>query len=281
MNSTNEIAILERGPEMITTIEDAKERLGTLQRFVKLVMKEGSDYGVVPGTEKPTLLKPGAEKLANIYGLYSEIHLIERLEDWDKPFFNYLFKTITFSMRTGIKVSEGVGSCNSYENKYRYRWVFESDLSAEDKADKDNLKKKEFYSKNQGRNYTMYRVLNDDIFSQVNTMQKMAAKRSYVDAVLKATRTSDFFTQDLEDISDTYKPVRTEKTDKANKKDLLEKISALRDTVGMDKEELHKIVEEKFKTADVSKLSIQQLTEIHDELDTRLMDAVDETDSGQ
>lgn len=278
----NEVAILERAPEMITTIEDAKERYNNLQKFVKYVMKEHSDYGIVPGTEKPTLLKPGAEKLANIYGLYSELYLVEKVEDWDKPFFNYIFKTILFNQRTGTKVAEGIGSCNSYETKYRYRWAFESDLSAEQKDDKENLKTKEFYSKKQGRNFKMFRTLNDDIFSQVNTIQKMAAKRSYVDAVLKATRTSDFFTQDLEDMSEAYKPVRAEQTDKANKKDLLEKIAALRDTIGMDKDELHKMVEEKFKTADVSKLTIAQLTEIHDELDSRLMDEVDgEPDSEQ
>src|SRR5688572_15251827 len=30
---------------------------------------EGEDYGVIPGTKKPTLLKPGAEKICNVYGL--------------------------------------------------------------------------------------------------------------------------------------------------------------------------------------------------------------------
>jgi len=45
----------------------------------------------------------------------------------------------------------------------------------------------------------MYRVPNDDIFSQVNTILKMSKKRAMVDAALSAGRLSDLFTQDMED----------------------------------------------------------------------------------
>jgi len=181
----NEVAILERAPEMITTIEDAKERYNNLQKFVKYVMKEHSDYGIVPGTEKPTLLKPGAEKLANIYGLYSELYLVEKVEDWDKPFFNYIFKTILFNQRTGTKVAEGIGSCNSYETKYRYRWAFESDLSAEQKDDKENLKTKEFYSKKQGRNFKMFRTLMMTSFRRSTQSRKWQQKEAMLTQYLR------------------------------------------------------------------------------------------------
>ena len=261
-------------PEFIVSIDEAKTRLTMLQRFVKYVMKDGIDYGVVPGTEKPTLLKPGAEKLANIYGLSSEISLIEKIEEWDKPFFNYIFKTLLFDKRTGNKIAEGIGSCNSYESKFRFRWVFESDLSDIDKANIDIFKTKEFFSRKYNRKFKMYRVENDDIYSQVNTMQKMAAKRSYVDAVLKATRTSDFFTQDMEDIID-YQPVQ--KTEIKDKKVVLDSIKTLRDTIGMEKEELSKIVEEKFKTTDIGKLSTEQLTEIEDLLMDKINSELNET----
>ncbi|MCE5329886.1 hypothetical protein LLG07_06105 [bacterium] len=270
----NDIAMTEPGV-IVMTIDEAKGEFNELQRFVKSVMKEGSDYGIVPGTEKPTLLKPGAEKLAHLYGLTSEVEFISSVEDWDKPFFNYVIKTKLFHFKTGIKVAEGIGSCNSYEARYRYRWVFESELSEYDKANKDELKRKEFYSKKQGKNYVMYRVLNDDIYSQINTIQKMAEKRSYVDAVLKATRTSDSFTQDMEDIVD-YKPIRNEQKIKENKKELLEKIAELRDAVGMKKEELTNLVEEKFKTNDASKLSLEQLTTISDMLEEKLTEDFDD-----
>jgi len=268
-----EIQVIEKD-DMIVSIEEAKERYKKLQGFVKFVMKEGSDYGVVPGTDKPTLLKPGAEKLNNVYGLSSEISLIEKTEEWDKPFFNYMFKTILYDKRKGVKVAEGIGSCNSMESKYRFRWVFESELTADE--EKELLKTKKFFSKKHNREYLMFRILNDDIFSQVNTIQKMAAKRSYVDATLKATRTSDFFTQDMEDLSD-YQPVV--KKDIKDKKVLLDSIATFRDTLGMEKEDLTLIVKEMFKTTDVSKLTTEQLTEIENMLMEKLNKGIEEAET--
>ncbi len=47
---------------------------------------------------------------------------------------------------------------------------------------------------------TTYRVPNNDVFSIVNTLDKMAQKRSLVAAVLIGTAASLFFTQDVEDL---------------------------------------------------------------------------------
>lgn len=45
-----------------------------------------------------------------------------------------------------------------------------------------------------------YRISNDDIYSLVNTILKMAEKRALVAATLIAVNASDYFTQDMEDI---------------------------------------------------------------------------------
>ncbi|KKK67335.1 hypothetical protein LCGC14_2955110, partial [marine sediment metagenome] len=45
------------------------------------------------------------------------------------------------------------------------------------------------------------RVENDDPYTLVNTLLKMAKKRALVDAVLSATRSSGLFTQDVEDFA--------------------------------------------------------------------------------
>jgi len=47
---------------------------------------------------------------------------------------------------------------------------------------------------------TLYRIPNDDPFSIVNTIEKMAKKRAMVDAALSVGRLSELFTQDLEDL---------------------------------------------------------------------------------
>ena len=64
------------------SIELAVERYNTITEFVSRVLRKDVDYGVIPGTEKRTLLKPGAEKLTTFFGLSTRFQLLERIEDW-------------------------------------------------------------------------------------------------------------------------------------------------------------------------------------------------------
>lgn len=47
-----------------------------------------------------------------------------------------------------------------------------------------------------------YRIPNPDIFDYINTVEKMSQKRAFMAAVMMACSVSQFFTQDVEDISD-------------------------------------------------------------------------------
>ena len=111
----------------VLAIEQAVDRRNAMVAFVKQIMIEGSDYGKIPGIDKPTLLKPGAEKLTTFFGLSPEFVLEESTEDWSghggtkEPLFYYRYKAKL--TRNGHTIGEGVGSCNSWETKYRYRWV--------------------------------------------------------------------------------------------------------------------------------------------------------------
>ena len=67
--------------------EVALQRWEAFHSFVREQMIDGIDYGVIPGTDKPTLLKPGAEKLNNLYGLAPEQAVTERVQDWQGGFF--------------------------------------------------------------------------------------------------------------------------------------------------------------------------------------------------
>jgi hypothetical protein len=104
------------------------EAIAKFQLIVRKELKEGHDYGTIPGTPKPTLLKPGAEKLAKLLNCYDDYEIVERIEDWDKPLFRYLVRCTLADMATGTKISSGLGECNSYESKYRCRWVKEQDI---------------------------------------------------------------------------------------------------------------------------------------------------------
>jgi hypothetical protein len=194
--------------------------LNAIRRFQTLVhanMIEGHDYGTIPGTQKPTLLKPGAEKIIKLFtpALIPEYE-VAATEDWERPFFNYQVtcRLSLFGSDPKIFVDMGMGSCNSMESKYRWRWVWPTDLSDEEKKGLVHRT-----VKGGGR---QYRIPNDDIYSQVNTLLKMAKKRSLVDAALSAGRLSDLFTQDIEDIPNLVleTPASTGITQEASEADL-------------------------------------------------------------
>lgn len=159
---TTALVVVETGAQFVTTVDEAKERVRQLQEFITSAMIRDVDYGVIPGTPKPTLYKPGAEKLCEIYGLAPHFDVVNRVEDWDEGFFHYETKCRLVSLRSGAVVAEGLGSCNSRERRFR----------------------------------------NQDVYTAVNTFLKMSKKRSHVDATLSATRSSGLFTQDLEDLGD-------------------------------------------------------------------------------
>ena len=208
---TQEKGVTIRGAQVLSLPDEGlfRKELDAVNRFQAIVhanLIKDQDYGIIPGTQKPTLLKPGAEKIAKLLGLADHYSIIDQKEDWDKPFFRYLIKCSLVNVLGDTTVSEGLGECNSYESKYRWRWFSERDLPAG--VDKSKLVSQERHSRAGGK-WMMYRFENDDIFSQVNTILKMAKKRALVDAVLSAGRLSNIFTQDMEDIT----PLSEEKTE--------------------------------------------------------------------
>ncbi len=168
-------------------------------------MVEGSDYGKIPGTEKDTLYQPGAQKLAEIYGLAQAFDdtrpPIERWgDDGTEPMFAYFKRARLLRKSDGVCVGEGIGSCNSREEKYSGRWAFERDVP--EHLDLNRLRRREGVAKKPPyKPYVMYRIPNPAIFDLVNTIEKMAAKRALVMAVIGATRSAGIFTQDLEDMA--------------------------------------------------------------------------------
>ena len=77
------------GLMMVASPAEQKRRIEELQAFIKEAMEEGIDYGTIPGTDKPTLYQPGAQKLSEFYGLAASFAFDVQTEDWDKPFFYY------------------------------------------------------------------------------------------------------------------------------------------------------------------------------------------------
>lgn len=141
-------------------LAELKNQRQLLSQFIKSELKEGVDFGTIPGCPKPSLHKPGSEKLAKLFQLGSRILSKDREVDGESGFAMYTYTIEIFHIPTGSAIAQCEGSANSQEKKYmKLRWQ-----------------------------------------DAVNTLQKMAQKRAYVGAVIIATGASDFFTQDVEDM---------------------------------------------------------------------------------
>lgn len=191
-----QIGDMEISESVITSL---KKIPGMLNSIFRNIMQKGTDYDTLPGTNKPTLLKPGAEMLRMAFNLSYQAELETVMEDWDKGVFYY--KVFThFSNSKGQYVGTGIGSANSGETRYAIRWVYESDVPKD--VDKATLKSRT----KQGRNgpYTQYAMplSIDEKATLINTLQKMAKKRSFVDGILSITGASRIFTQDVEDMQE-------------------------------------------------------------------------------
>ena len=99
------------------TVEEAKESDGEMTRFIDEVLVSGVDYGIVPHASKPTLFKPGAEKILNFLGLVARTEVVNRVEDIGNGYFAYECKVYVID-RDGVVRGEGLGITNSKEGRY-------------------------------------------------------------------------------------------------------------------------------------------------------------------
>ena len=147
-------------------VDEQYKAIMQFQNAVRTNLKEGlqRDYGTIPGTHKPTLLKPGAEKIMRLARVACEYTIINQVEDWDRPLFSYTVKCHVRIGAGGPIIEEGLGEANTLEAQNA----------------------------------------NKNAFTLKNTVLKMAKKRALVDAALAIGRLSDLFTQDIDDDPKTF-----------------------------------------------------------------------------
>jgi hypothetical protein len=204
------------GLHFVVSLDELRLQLRELEQFKRDIMVEGVDYGTIPGTPKPTLLKPGAEKLSLAFGLAPTFRPANRVEDWERGFFHYEERCDLVSKRTGEIVACASGSANSKEPRYRWRDAKPAclncgkDLRRSRNRDGDRGEPGWYcWTRVGGCGATfpaaqitgpIGRVENPEPFELTNTILKMAQKRALVAAVLIATGGSGIWTQDVEDM---------------------------------------------------------------------------------
>ena len=237
-NNKEKVFVPEVIPESsrALSIEEFSDKWKDFQDFVKSQLKDGVDYGKVPGIEKPFLMLPGAQKIMSRYITRPEYEVINSVEDWDRGLFSFQIKCVLRLMSDDRVVGEGIGSCNSFEEKYRYMWVTEKKLEGRKPLAKRTKK---------GRYgvYTEYKLERKDLASVHNTILKMAKKRAVVDASLTLSNASEYFTQDIEDMVDPVveeeKP-EPDKNPEAITPTQIDELKALALEIGYKKLELDK-----------------------------------------
>lgn len=169
---------------------DVRKNTQLVKLALKEVMIENVDYGKIPGCgDKPGLFKPGAEKLGLMFklGCFPEV----KNESENPDIIKYLVKTKVVHLPTGIEMCVGVGCASTDEEKYKWR---KAKQKAEFEATPDDRKRIKY-----DYNTTTEQVRQNPADVE-NTVLKMAAKRSMVDAIIKATAATDIFNQGEDDI---------------------------------------------------------------------------------
>jgi ssDNA-binding Zn-finger/Zn-ribbon topoisomerase 1 len=221
---SEELTVIEHPGFMapVIAVKDALTAYQAKKDLIDGIMKKDVDFGVIPGSSKPTLLKAGAEKATSFFGLFPRFVDAEVVNDWTgeqhggEPFFYY--RRTCNLYRGNVLVASVDGSCNSWEKKYRYR---SSERVCPECGKATIIKGKQEYgggwlclAKKGGCgakfpdgapeivNQEVGTIKNPDVADQVNTILKMADKRALVAATLIATGLSEYFTQDVEDYID-------------------------------------------------------------------------------
>lgn len=173
-------------------IQDRKTQAQLLQKFISSQLKEADfsdsgaegfgegDYGIIPGTKKKTLLKPGAEKILRLFNLGVRIRLADKEIDRFANFAMFSYRAEVYHLRSGLVIAECEGSANSQEVKYRERTVWRKNQ----KGVKESIKEE------------------TPICDVLNTLMKMAQKRAMIGATILATAASDYFSHDIESSAD-------------------------------------------------------------------------------
>lgn len=196
MTQENYPTTIRRGGPPLTAVE-IKAQVQVIQQVMAAVMKEGHHYGTLPGTPKPTLYKPGSEKILTTFhiGVDPSGDSVTDLSTGDE--IRYRVAARGFCQQSGILLGVGIGECSSNEEKYKWR----RPVCDEEFNETPEDRRREVWKNIRGKieKLKQIRTQPSDV---ANTILKMAKKRAQIDMTLTVTAASDVFDQDLEDLPD-------------------------------------------------------------------------------
>ncbi len=104
-------------PENTTTTSVQPTPQQALKAFIKANLREGIDYGQIPGVKNNVLFKPGAAKIINFLRLRPQVQLLHTIFNPEAKVISYTVK-VTLVSADGELVTEALGAANTLESKF-------------------------------------------------------------------------------------------------------------------------------------------------------------------
>lgn len=173
--------------------EDVVARARRVQEVMKALMKDGTHYGTIPGTPKPTLYKAGSELILMTFRIAAVPGDIVDLSTSDESRYRVTMRGI--AQGSGELLGEAAGECSSSETKYKWRRPVCDQEWQEAREDQ----RREVWMRKDGKAFKAQQIRTQPA-DVANTILKMAMKRAQIAMTLVTTACSDIFAQDLEDL---------------------------------------------------------------------------------
>jgi hypothetical protein len=106
----------------VANLDRQMKSIQDFQALVRSQFKENIDFGVVPGSKKLSMLKPGAEKTLMLMGMSQKFEKETCTRDYENGFVSYDFICRLF--KNGFEVTQGFGTANSKEPKYASQNIY-------------------------------------------------------------------------------------------------------------------------------------------------------------
>lgn len=193
------------------SVQEIKAQRALIRDVMQVVMVEGTHYGTIPGCgDKKVLYKTGGETLMSAFRLSNAIESHMRDLPGDHREYEVMVQIISPS---GLVLATGVGSCSTMESKYRYRHLPVKLTEREVPQDYWNIRKSDpiraqqllggsgfSVKKSENGKYMIAergeQVENSNPADEWNTVLKLAEKRAFLSALMKALAVSDIFIPD-------------------------------------------------------------------------------------
>lgn len=156
-------------------LEALRANIKALQEHVVGVLEPGTDYGIIPGIQQPSLWEPGADKVFAAFGCLARPVLITKESDPEQGLLCYIYHAQVYRYGSERLVAEGIGVASTRESKYGVRWVEDPEPFGYPKS---QVRKR--HDKASGK--LKYRIPNPDWGDLEHTLSQMAWKRAKVDA---------------------------------------------------------------------------------------------------